>query len=115
MARHESVGVGLVGSQFISTIHAEALRHVPRAVVRAVASPTAGHARDFAARHGIPHHFQDVDAMLARDDIDLVVIGAPNYTHCDITVRAARSEKVSRVPAVWATSCASMVRCRAFP
>jgi predicted dehydrogenase len=93
MARHESVGVGLVGSQFISTIHAEALEHVPRAEVRAVASPTAGHARDFAARHGIPHHFQDVDAMLARGDIDLVVVGAPNYTHCDITVKAAGAGK----------------------
>ena len=93
MGARETVGVGLVGSQFISTIHAESLRPVPQADVRAVMSPTAGHARDFAAKYGIPHHFQDLDALLARDDIDLVVIGAPNFTHCDITVRAAQAGK----------------------
>jgi predicted dehydrogenase len=93
MAKHDSVGVGLVGSQFISTIHAEALRHVPQAEVRAVMSPTKGHARDFAAKHHIPHHFDHLDALLARDDIDLVVVGAPNFAHCDITVRAAQAGK----------------------
>jgi myo-inositol 2-dehydrogenase/D-chiro-inositol 1-dehydrogenase len=93
MAQHGSVGVGLVGSRFISTIHVEALRHVPRAEVRAVMSPTKGHAREFAAKHRIPHHFEHLDALLARDDIDLVVVGAPNFTHCDITVRAAQAGK----------------------
>jgi predicted dehydrogenase len=93
MARHETVGVGLIGSQFITSIHAEALRHVSQAEVRAVMSPTAGHARDFAAKHGIPHHFTDLDAMLARDDIDLVVVGAPNFTHCEIAVQAAQAGK----------------------
>ena len=93
MGARATVGVGLVGSQFISTIHAESLRHVPQADVRAVMSPTAGHARDVAAKYGIPHHFQDLDALLARDDIDLVVVGAPNFTHCDITVRAAQAGK----------------------
>lgn len=93
MGTRDTVGVGLVGSRFISSIHAESLRHVPQADVRAVMSPTAGHARDFAAKYGIPHHFQDLDALLARDDIDLVVVGAPNFTHCDITVRAAQAGK----------------------
>ena len=93
MASKESVGVGLVGSQFISSIHAEALRHVPQAHIRGVMSPTAGHARDFAAKHGIPNHFTDLDSLLARDDIDLVVVGAPNFTHCDITVKAAQAGK----------------------
>lgn len=92
MAR-ESVGVGLVGSQFITSIHAESLKHVPQAEIRGVMSPTAGHARDFAAKHGIPNHFTDLDALLARDDIDLVVVGAPNFTHCDITIRAAEAGK----------------------
>ena len=38
----DRVRVGLVGSRFISTIHAEALRMVPQAEVLAVMSPTAG-------------------------------------------------------------------------
>jgi predicted dehydrogenase len=93
MTNRETVKVGLVGSQFITTIHAEALKMVPQAEVLAVMSPTAGNARKFAAQHGIPHHFEDLDAMLAMDEIDMVVVGAPNFTHCDITVKAARAGK----------------------
>ena len=93
MARRGTVGVGLVGSQFITTIHAEALRSVPQAKVLAVMSPTTGHARDFAAKHGITHHFTDLDAMLAMDEIDMIVVGAPNFTHCEITVKAAQAGK----------------------
>jgi len=87
------VGVGLIGSQFISTIHAKALQSVADAEVVAVTSPTAGHAREFAKAHGIPHHFTSLDQLLARDDIDMVVIGAPNDLHCEITLAAARAGK----------------------
>jgi myo-inositol 2-dehydrogenase/D-chiro-inositol 1-dehydrogenase len=89
----DTIGVGLIGSQFISTIHAEALRSVADARVVAVMSPTAGHARDFAARHHIPHHCTALDDLLALRDVDLVVVGAPNNLHCDITLRAAQAGK----------------------
>ena len=82
-----------MGSQFITTIHAEALRSVPQAKVLAVMSPTTGHARDFAAKHGITHHFTDLDAMLAMDEIDMIVVGAPNFIHCEITLKAAQAGK----------------------
>jgi myo-inositol 2-dehydrogenase/D-chiro-inositol 1-dehydrogenase len=36
------VGVGLIGSQFVTSIHAEALRACSQADIRAVASPTPG-------------------------------------------------------------------------
>jgi len=93
MAGRDTVRIGLVGSQFITTIHAEALRMVPHAEVLAVMSPTEGHARDFASKYGIAHHFEDLDAMLAMDEIDIVVVGAPNFAHCEITVKAARAGK----------------------
>ena len=44
------IGVGLVGSQFITTQHYEALAHVPDAEVLAVASPTIEHVRTFAEK-----------------------------------------------------------------
>ena len=93
MASRDTVRVGLVGSQFITTIHAEALRMVPQAEIVAVMSPTEGNARDFASKHGIAHHFTYLSAMLAMDEIDMVVVGAPNFAHCEITVAAARAGK----------------------
>ena len=89
----KKVGVGLVGSQFISTIHAEALKLVPDAALVAVASPTEGNARTFAQQHGIPNYFTDVHQMLALESIDMVVIGAPNVYHCEIAVAAAKAGK----------------------
>ena len=93
MKQYPRVGIGLVGSQFITSIHVEALRQVPGADIVAVVSPTPGNANRFAAKHGIAHHFTDLDAMLALDEIDMIVIGAPNLFHCDIAVRAARAGK----------------------
>ncbi|THH40249.1 Gfo/Idh/MocA family protein [Neolewinella litorea] len=90
---NDKVKVGLVGSQFISTIHAEALGRVADAEIVAVMSPTEGHARAFAEKFNIPRSFTDLDRMLALPDLDMVVIGAPNHLHCDITLKAAKAGK----------------------
>ena len=89
----DRIGVGLIGSQFISTIHAEALKSVPDAQVLAVMSPTDGHARDLAAKYGIPRHCTDLDELLAMDSIDMVIVGVPNHLHCEITLAAAGAGK----------------------
>ncbi len=90
---NKRVGIGLIGSQFVTSIHAEALRSVPDAEVLAVMSPSGKHAEEFAGKHGIPHHFREVDRMLAMEEIDMVVIGAPNHVHCEITEKAAAAGK----------------------
>ena len=89
----KKVGVGLVGSQFISSIHAEALKTVSEAEIIAVMSPTKGNAKKFASIHGIPHHFTNLDEMLAMKEIDMIVIGAPNSLHCEIALKAAKAGK----------------------
>lgn len=89
----KKVGVGLIGSQFISSIHADALGRVSDAEILAVMSPTEGHARSFAEKFNIPNHFTDLDQMLSMPEIDMVVIGAPNYLHFEITVKVARAGK----------------------
>jgi len=89
----KKVGVGLVGSQFISSIHAEALKTVSEAEIIAVMSPTKGNAKKFASKHGIPHHFTNLDEMLAMKEIDMIVIGAPNSLHCEIALKAAKAGK----------------------
>jgi myo-inositol 2-dehydrogenase / D-chiro-inositol 1-dehydrogenase len=89
----DTVRVGLVGSGFISAIHAEALRRVPGVAIVAVTSPTPGHAERFAAERAISHHFNDDRALYDRQDIDLVVLGLPNDLHCESAIRAALAGK----------------------
>ncbi len=87
------VGIGIVGSQFISTIHAEAIKTVHDAEILAVASPSSGHAEAFSKQHKISNHYTDYKKMLEMDEIDMIVIGAPNAFHCPITVDAAQAGK----------------------
>ena len=62
------VRVGIVGSRFQAECVAASARMAPdEAEVVAVASPTAGHAGDFAARHGIARAYGDYRAPLATD------------------------------------------------
>jgi predicted dehydrogenase len=87
------VRVGFAGSQFISSIHADAMKTVAQAELFAVASPTPGHAAAFAKRHGVKHHFTDYQKMLELGELDMVVLGVPNDLHCEFTVRAAEAGK----------------------
>jgi len=89
----ERVRVGIIGSQFISAIHAESLSRCHAAEMVAVASPTPGNAERLAGKYQIPHHFTDYRDLLAIDEIDLVVIGIPNHLHCEVVVAAARAGK----------------------
>lgn len=80
------VHVGIIGSQFIASIHADSLRRCADADLFAVVSPTPGNAASFAARFGTPHHLTDYREMIAMPEIDLVVIAAPNDLHCQMTL-----------------------------
>ncbi len=88
-----SVRVGLIGSQFISSLHAESLHRRAAAELVAVASPTPGHAQAFAAKFCIPQVFTDYRRLLECEEVDLVVIGAPNDLHCPMTLAAAAAGK----------------------
>jgi predicted dehydrogenase len=111
------VGVGLVGSRFITAIHYEALRAVADAEVLAVASPTEAHVKDFAEQRGIRHWFTDYRKMLAMPEIDVLVLGIPNDLHCQVVVDAARAGKhvvVEKPMAMNLSECDQMIQaCRA--
>ncbi len=89
----QPVRVGLVGSGFVSTIHAEALKRVPGAELFAVASPTGDNAAQFARKHGVKHSFRDVRKLIEASELDLVVLGCPNDLHCEYTELAAAAGK----------------------
>jgi myo-inositol 2-dehydrogenase/D-chiro-inositol 1-dehydrogenase len=87
------VRVGIIGSQFISAIHADSLQRCGHAEIVAVASPNRKHVETFARKFSIPQTFTDYQKLLARPGLDLVVIGVPNHLHCQIALDAAAAGK----------------------
>ena len=89
----KKIKIGLIGSQFVSTIHAESLKRIPDAEIIAVASKTESHVKGFAQQHQIPHYFTDYHKLLEMDEVDMIVIGVPNDLHAQVTINAANAGK----------------------
>lgn len=87
------VRVGLIGTGFVSDLHAAAFQMVPDAEVAAVAGSSREKAEPFAHERGIPKAFGDYRALLEQKDIDLVTVACPNYLHAEVTIAAAAAGK----------------------
>jgi len=89
----DDIKVGLLGTGFVTNVHMEAIQYVKGAQVFAVYSRTEKHAREFARYHQIPHYFTDYSELLAMDEIDIVLIGLPNFLHAEAAIAAAAAGK----------------------
>jgi predicted dehydrogenase len=88
-----TVRIGLLGSGFVSNFYLLGLQDVSGWEIPVVASPSADHARSFAEKWGIREATSDVEAVIARPDVDLIVLGVPNHFHKDLAIRCARAGK----------------------
>jgi predicted dehydrogenase len=98
----QSINVGIVGFGWMGQVHAKALSRVrqhypdldavPRLV--AVADPADDGRLDYARDvFGIASRTADWNELAGRDDIDLVCVAGPNFTHRDVAVAAATAGK----------------------
>ena len=62
----------MIGSQFVSSIHADSFGWVHDAELVGVMSPTPGHAESFAEKFRIPNHFTELGDLLAMRDTETV-------------------------------------------
>ena len=89
----ESVGVGILS---FAHLHAEGyagcLTALPDARLVAIADEDESRGRDAAARYGAAYD-RDAQTLLARDDIQAVVICAENARHKELAVAAAEAGK----------------------
>jgi predicted dehydrogenase len=105
-----SVGFGLLGSGFMAHTYAQSLaKHVPDGHLVAVAEGTRAPA--LAAEYGVPA-LPDAAALLARDDVEAVLICTPHSTHLPLTLAAAAAGKhvyLEKPMAVTLADCDTMI------
>jgi predicted dehydrogenase len=95
------IGIGLIGTGFMGSIHARAYRSVPwifpdaaaQPEVRVVADLRLEDARAFARRFGIPEWTDDWRALVGRSDVELVDVCTPPSLHLAIASEAAAAGK----------------------
>ncbi|MDQ4127455.1 MAG: Gfo/Idh/MocA family oxidoreductase [Actinomycetota bacterium] len=85
-------GVGIVGAGTIGRVHAAELAGIEAAELVAIAEPHEGAGRELAGVYGAEWH-PDLEGLLARDDVDVVVLCTPSGLHPDGAEAAARAGK----------------------
>src|ERR1700722_3466879 len=87
-----SCGFGIVGTGIIAAMHADAIAALPGARLVAVTDADAGAAAAFAASRGAAAE-RDLDALLARGDVDVVCVCVPSGLHAEVGLRAVKAGK----------------------
>jgi len=93
MSQRPDVGIGIVGAGFLAETRARCYRHAHGTVLAAVTARTRENATAYASRHGIPEVCDDLDRLLAREDVDVVDLCVPNDLHRPMAIAAARAGK----------------------
>jgi predicted dehydrogenase len=89
----KTVRIGMLGSGFVAEFYMQGLANVNGQRVVANYSRTGERARAFAQRWGIAESSTDLDALIARDDIDVYVIALPNEEHLPVGLKLAAAKK----------------------
>jgi myo-inositol 2-dehydrogenase / D-chiro-inositol 1-dehydrogenase len=109
-----SVGFGLLGSGFMAHTYAESLaKHVPNAHLVAVAM--GSRAPGLVEEYGVALE-PTAEALLARDDVQAVIIATPHSTHVSLAIQAAAAGRhvyLEKPMAVTLAECDRMIEaCR---
>lgn len=83
---------GIIGCGMIGNVHANVIQDLEDASLVAVADQNLKLGSELGAGFGCAS-YQDYHELLARNDIDVVVVCVPSGLHCEITEDAARASK----------------------
>lgn len=85
-------GFGIVGCGVIGPRHAQVAGALPNARLVACTDVVPDRAKGLAESHGADFE-PDLDALLARDDVDVVSVCVPSGLHAEVGVQAAAAGK----------------------
>jgi predicted dehydrogenase len=87
------VNIGIIGTGFARTTQIPGFLACEDARIVAIASGRRENAEAVAKEFGIPHATDNWRELIERDDIDLISIVSPPFTHLEMSVAALESGK----------------------
>ncbi len=95
-----TMNIGMIGYKFMGRAHSNGWLQSQRffdteiaPVLKAVCGRHEEPLKEFADRWGWEETISDWRALIARDDIDIIDVAAPQYLHYDIALAAAKAGK----------------------
>jgi predicted dehydrogenase len=83
------LGTGLIGSFYAMSLHAQRRKDV----IHIVCSIPEESAREFAMKWNIPKHTSSMQEAIEDPEVDIVIVGLPNYLHKEAILMACRAKK----------------------
>ncbi len=93
MASTPPVGIGIIGTGTIAQAHLQSLQSSTRGRAVAVYDVLADRAEETAKRFGIPYAASSLDDLLARPEVDGVIVCTPPFAHAEPTIKALEAGK----------------------
>jgi predicted dehydrogenase len=87
----EKLKVGIIGSRFAATLHANAYQRCPEVEITAAAA--IDNLEPFCEKFGIKNSYRDYQKLLRHPEIRLVSICVPNYLHKEVAIASAEAGK----------------------
>jgi len=87
------VNIAMLGSGFVAEFYMQGLANVNGHTEAVNYSRSKKRAQGFAARWGIAESSTNLEAVIARDDIDLFVIALPNEEHLPVSLALSKAKR----------------------
>src|SRR6516165_4924980 len=91
--RRPDMRVALAGTGAFGIKHLDGLANIDGVTVTAVVSRRLEQAEEVARKYGVGHATTDLDEVLARDDVDAVILCTPTQLHAAQSIAAMRAGK----------------------
>jgi 2-hydroxy-4-carboxymuconate semialdehyde hemiacetal dehydrogenase len=85
--------IAVAGAGAFGTKHLDALAEIDDVAVTAVVSRRQEQAEEVARKYDVGHATTDLDEVLARDDVDAVILATPTQLHAQQSIAAMRAGK----------------------
>jgi 2-hydroxy-4-carboxymuconate semialdehyde hemiacetal dehydrogenase len=85
--------IALAGAGAFGTKHLDGLAVIDGVTVTSVVSRRLEQAEEVARKYGVGHASTDLDEVLARDDVDAVILATPTQLHARQAIAAMRAGK----------------------
>jgi 2-hydroxy-4-carboxymuconate semialdehyde hemiacetal dehydrogenase len=85
--------IAVAGAGAFGTKHLDALAAIDGVTVTSVVSRRLEQAEEVARKYGVDHATTDLDEVLARDDVDAVILATPTQLHAEQALAVMRAGK----------------------